>query len=583
MATQFLLRDNRARAVVENEVILMSKGNNLSELYRISREIHATLEPQVALQLVMREAVGLVNATSGSLVLVNPTTGLLDIEASEGLPEDGADLKLRLDEGITGWVVRHGQPLRVDDVSNDKRYVTLRSDVCSEMAVPIVMDGEVRGVLNVDADQPAAFSAADQKLLEELADHATQVIRNTWLFEQSRHQARLLESLVSVRQSINSSLNLDDVLQDITREAVSLFPARMASLQLVDGSGEWLELRAQHGAGEDYRSRPRLRVDDSFMGSVVRRRKPIQVVNVQTSAQYQHPEIARREGLVSLLSVPLVFDDKCLGTLNVYTDQPHVFSNEETHALVALAELSAIAIDKARLYERTVDVEEQLRRNEQLSALGLLAAEVAHEIRNPLTVMKMLYHSLNLDFGSDDPRAEDARVLSEKMNQLDAIVERIVNFARNAEPRMAPVDLAGLLDDLALLTRHKLQHQRITLQREMANSLPSVNGDATQLSQAFLNLILNATEAMPEGGTLTIRAATEANAVAVAFADTGPGMTEEQRARAFTGMLSTTKEKGGGLGLAIVAKVAEAHGGQVEVDAREGEGTTITLRLPVTA
>ena len=88
---------------------------------------------------------------------------------------------------------------------------------------------------------------------------------------------------------------------------------------------------------------------------------------------------------------------------------------------------------------------------------------------------------------------------------------------------------------------------------------------------------------MPEGGTLTIRAATEANAVAVAFADTGPGMTEEQRARAFTGMLSTTKEKGGGLGLAIVAKVAEAHGGQVEVDAHEGEGTTITFRLPVTA
>ena len=145
-----------------------------------------------------------------------------------------------------------------------------------------------------------------------------------------------------------------------------------------------------------------------------------------------------------------------------------MFSIEEVRTLSALAELSAVAIEKARLYERTVDVEEQLRRNEQLSALGLLAAEVAHEIRNPLTVMKMLYHSMELDFAEGDPRAEDARVLDEKMNHLDQIVDNIVKFARNAEPQMGPVDIPTLLDDLSLLTRHKLQHQQITLVREDA-------------------------------------------------------------------------------------------------------------------
>ena len=557
--------------------------NRHERLYQVARAIHSTLEPADALQLVMREVVDLLNATSGSLVLVNPTTGLLDIEASEGLPADGAALKLRLDEGITGWVARTGEPARVDDVSADKRYVTVRAGIQSEMAVPLVMEGEVRGVLNVDADRLAAFSAEDQELLEELAGHAAQVIRNTWLYEQLRHKTRFLETLVSVGQSINSSLNLDDVLEGITREAAVLIPAQVASLQLLDVTGDWLELRAQHGAGTDYQERPRLSVDDSFLGSVVRRRKPSQVENMQTSPQYQHPEIARREGLVSLLSVPLIFNEQCLGTLNVYTDVPHVFSNEEVSTLTALSELSALAIEKARLYERTVDVEEQLRRNEQLSALGLLAAEVAHEIRNPLTVMKMLYHSLDLNFEEDDPRAEDARVLGDKMNHLDAIVERIVNFARNAEPQMAQVNVHELLEDLALLTRHKLQHLHITLARNMAADLPKMRADATQLSQAFLNLILNATEAMPDGGTLTISTEVNDGKLVVAFSDTGPGMTEEQRDRAFTGMLSTTKEKGAGLGLAIVVKVAEAHGGQVEVETREGEGTTITLRLPVTA
>ncbi len=560
-----------------------SSANRHERLYQVARAMHSTLEPADALQLVMREVVDLLDATSGSLVLVNPTTGLLDIEASEGLPADGAALKLRLDEGITGWVARTGEPARVDDVSADKRYVTVRAGIQSEMAVPLVMEGEVRGVLNVDSDRPAAFSAEDQELLEELAGHAAQVIRNTWLYEQLRHKTRLLETLVSVGQSINSSLNLDDVLEGITRETAGLIPAQVASLQLLDATGDWLELRAQHGAGTDYQERPRLGVGDSFLGSVVRRRKPSQVENVQTSPQYQHPEIARREGLVSLLSVPLIFNEQCLGTLNVYTDTPHAFSNEEVSTLTALSELSALAIEKARLYERTVDVEEQLRRNEQLSALGLLAAEVAHEIRNPLTVMKMLYHSLDLNFEDEDPRAEDARVLGDKMNHLDAIVDRIVNFARNAEPQMGQVNIHELLEDLALLTRHKLQHLHITLEQNLSTDLPKVRADATQLSQAFLNLILNAAEAMPDGGTLTISSAEDEGTIAVVFTDTGHGMTEEQRERAFTGMLSTTKEKGAGLGLAIVAKVAEAHGGRVEVETREGEGTTITLRLPITA
>ena len=554
-------------------------SEQLQRLYEVSRAIHSTLESTEALRLIVREAVSLMGASSGSLALVNPTTGLLEIAASEGLPEDASAMSLRPNEGITGWVAHHGEPLRIGDVSADERYISARPEVRSELAVPLFIEEDVRAVLNVDAESVDAFSETDQKLLEELARHATQVIVNTWQYEQHRQRAELLRSLVSVGQTINSNLHLDEVLESITREAAGLGRVKMCSLQLLDPSGEWLEMRAQFGAGTDYRQRPPLSVVESLMGSVVRRRKPMQVLNVQTSAQYQHPETARREGLVSLLCAPLVFGDQSLGTLSVYTEAPHVFSNEEVRTLSALAELSAVAIEKARLYERTVDVEEQLRRNEQLSALGLLAAEVAHEIRNPLTVMKMLYHSMELDFAEGDPRAEDARVLDEKMNHLDQIVDNIVKFARNAEPQMGPVDIPSLLDDLSLLTRHKLQHQQITLLREDAPDLPPVKGDATQLSQAFLNLILNAAEAMQHGGKLQIATTAVEQGVTVTFTDSGPGMTEEQREYAFTGMLSSTKDKGGGLGLAIVAKVAEAHGGRVEVESAPDEGTRIILRL----
>jgi signal transduction histidine kinase len=567
---------------------IQARYERLNLLQQVGNVIHSTLEPQEALQLIVREAVRLMHASSGSVVLVNPTSDFLEIHASQGLPPNAAELRLRVGEGITGWVARTGKPARVAEVARDPRYVMLRREVRSELAVPLEVNGEVRGVLNVDSDRKDAFSTDDQELLEALAAQAARVIHNTWLYEQLRLKARLFESLASVSRTINSTLNLDDALKVVAREACVLMRAQMCSLMMLDETQEWLDLRASYGAGEAYVKKPRLNVAESLLGAVMRRQKPVQVGNVQTSGRYQNVEMARRDGLVSLLSVPLLFAGQAIGTLNVYTGQPYNFSNEEIRILSALAELSAIAIEKARLYERVVDVEEQLRQNEKLSALGLLAAEVAHEIRNPLTVMKMLYHSLDLKFPGRDPRAKDAQIIGEKMEHLNKIVERILDFARTTEPELAPVNLSGLIDELGLLVRHKLANQNVRLVRELQPDLPAMLGDATQLEQAFLNLILNAAEAMPQGGTLTIklrtlrlpRAGARPTHVVVEFSDTGEGMSEEQRRRAFKSVLGTTKATGSGLGLAIVGRIVETHRGTVKIKSRRGRGTTVTVTLP---
>jgi len=333
--------------------------------------------------------------------------------------------------------------------------------------------------------------------------------------------------------------------------------------------------------------KPRLSVEESFLGTVVRRKKPLQLENVQTSSRYQKVEVARREQLVSLLSVPLIFSGEVIGTLSVYSGEPYHFSNEEIRILSALAELSAIAIEKARLYERIVDVEEQLRQNEKLSALGLLAAEVAHEIRNPLTVMKLLYHSLQLKFPENDPRTKDARLIDAKIEHLNKIVEQILDFARTTEPKFAPVNLNELIDELGLLVRHKLANQNVKLIYQLQPDLPVIMGDAPQLEQAFLNLILNAAEAMPNGGTLTIRSkvvhwprsAEKSTHLSVEFKDSGHGMSKELQRQAFTKMLATTKSTGTGLGLAIVGRIIETHHGEIEVKSSIGRGTTIRILL----
>ena len=568
--------------IVNDELAkLMSRYERLQLLYQVSNVIHSTLDAQEALQLIVDEAVRLMKANSGSVVLINPTNGMLEISASKNLPSTATKLKLRVGEGITGWVARTGKPARVGDVNQDARYVIARRGVKSELAVPLEVNGELRGVINVDSDRANAFTEDDQELLQQLAVQAAKVIQNTWLFEQLRLKAHLFESLASVSRTINSTLNLDEVLRAITREARQLMHARVCSLMMLNDDCQWLDLRASHGAGEAYIKKPRLSVEESLLGSVVRRKKPVQIENVQTSSRYQNVEVARREELVSLLSVPLLFGGQAIGTLNVYTSRPYNFSNEEVKILSALAELSAIAIEKARLYERIVDIEEQLRQNEKLSALGLLAAEVAHEIRNPLTVMKLLYHSLDLKFPQNDPRAKDARIIDAKIEHMNKIVEQILDFARTTEPKFAPVNLNELMDELGLLVRHKLANQNIRLIRDLQADLPVVLGDAPQLEQAFLNLILNAAEAMPVGGSLTVKSRNiSPTHVAVEFKDTGKGMSKELRRRAFTGALTSTKAKGSGLGLAIVGRIIDTHHGTLQIKSRLRQGTVVRVTLP---
>jgi len=151
---------------------------------------------------------------------------------------------LRIGEGVTGWVARHGKPARVGDATQDSRYIAARRGVKSELAVPLEVNGETRGVINVDSDRADAFSADDQDLLEQLAVQAAKVIHNTWLYEQLRLKVHLFESLSSVSRTINSTLNLDEALRVITREACELMRARMCSLMMLDESREWLDLRA---------------------------------------------------------------------------------------------------------------------------------------------------------------------------------------------------------------------------------------------------------------------------------------------------------------------------------------------------
>jgi len=210
----------------------------------------------------------------------------------------------------------------------------------------------------------------------------------------------------------------------------------------------------------------------------------------------------------------------------------------------------------------------------------MLAEEVAHVVRNPMAVVRMLWHTAIRGLATSEPQARDLQLIEAKLSQMNAILDRILNLARSADPEMKEMDAAEVVREVALLTRTKLASARVqAVLKVTPPGLACIRGDRPLLEQAFLNLVLNALEAMKEGGELRMEVGVFREEVSLAVADTGSGMEKEVAARLFEPFL-TRRAGGTGLGLALVRRTVEAHGGTVRVQSKPRKGTRVEIRLP---
>jgi len=567
---------------------LLQRLSKLQTLYKTTALLNTTLKTDRLLQLVLRAAVQSLKASSGSLLLLDPEEQTLRFKVATGLKKSEYETrKIPLGQGVTGWVALHGKPLCVPHVHSDPQYLQIRTSVQSEMAAPLIIEDKVIGVICVDNLHPDAFCRDDQELLVAVAAQAAKVIQNARLYEELKKRAEELETLFAVGQTIVSSLDLKEVLKRITREAVRLTRTRLCSLMLLDETEQELAIRAEHGSSKQYIRKPNLKVSDSLLGQVVLLRSPLYVRDVKREPRYKFSDLAAREGLCSLLSVPLIYEGNPIGVLNVYTGKPHAFPQEEVNILTALASLSAIAIEKARLYERVMLVEDYVRKNEKLSLLGGLSAEVAHEIRNPMNVINMLIHSMERDMDPNDPKRRDVEIIRRKVAQANQMVTQLLDITRSRDPLIEPVNINQLMEELLLLMRHRFSLKNIRVLTRFSEELPALPGDRLRLEQAFLNLIFNATEAMPEGGQLTVttqinrsKNPDQSPRLAVAIRDSGIGISQEQQKRLFEPFF-TLRPMGVGLGLSVVQRVVKDHQGSVRVKSRPGKGSLFLLEFPL--
>ena len=546
-----------------SSMVLPVEPGDLAEAKRLARR-------------VVTEARRRFQVERAALFLLNPNLGDLEVEASVGLALQNRNKRWQVGQGLVGWVASRGIAARAD-------VKTIRhalGPAGSEMAAPLSEGDKLLGVLAVGTKRKNHFHPGQEQELAILAREAAGWMALAWRVAGTRAEGERSAALAEVGAAVGAEETVPAILQRVARESQRLCGAKVVSIFLLEKETQELRLETCLGASAKYRKQPPMPAAETALGFVVRGCRPFTLVRVAESALDLHTDRMLQEGVASLAAVPLADPQGGVGVLCVGTREIHRFSDAEIRLLTGMAGLAAAALGRARLASRLDQTEEELRNRERLSSLGMLAAEVAHEVRNPLAVVRMLWHSAVRGLPTSEPQARDLQMIETKLGQMNTILDRILNLARSADPEMQELDAAEVVEEVALLTRTKLGFARIAAVLKLpTRGTARIRGDRALLEQALLNLVLNGMEAMKDGGELRLEVRAAKDGVFLAVQDQGPGMKKEVAERLFEPFL-TRRPGGTGLGLALVRRTVEAHGGSVRVQSKPGRGTRVEIRLP---
>jgi signal transduction histidine kinase len=290
--------------------------------------------------------------------------------------------------------------------------------------------------------------------------------------------------------------------------------------------------------------------------------------------------LLHQHGTQSGICVVIQGDQRPFGLIGVYTARQRTFIRDEIHFLQDIAIEITLAVQRSQAERRRR--ERETLRAEQMALVAQLATGVAHEIRNPLTSVKMLIQANQEEGGKGPLSQEDLQIIEGEIRRMERCLQTFLDYARPPKPERAPIDLAALAQRTLALVEGRAARQKVALRCVPAAGPFPVEADAGQMQQLLLNLVLNALDAMPQGGALEIHLRTCGDRAEVAVLDTGPGIAPAMQGQLFQ-PFATSKETGVGLGLVISRRIAEEHHGSLNVQGRPEGGACFTLQLPLTA
>ena len=356
----------RALSLQELKQVVKERNREIQLLHRMSASIGSSLELGTVLKHIVEVVVEVTKADACLLYLISEKKDELILRASKNPhPRLIGRIAIGLGEGITGWVARERLPVVIPrNASDDSRFKffhRLPEDRYQAfVSVPILSKGEVVGVINVQHKRSKRYGEEKLALLTTIANQVGGAIENARLYDEMRQKARRLETLSQVSETVASSRLLEDVLQLIVTMTAQLMSSKISSIMLVDQDSGELRIAATQSLSEAYRRKPSLKIGQSMSGRAVKEQRPIYVPDVTAEGSYFYRDLAKQEGLHSLLTVPMLMKERIIGVINVYTSTHYVFSDEEVKTLQSIANQAAVAIEHTRLMEKSFEMQEAL-------------------------------------------------------------------------------------------------------------------------------------------------------------------------------------------------------------------------------
>lgn len=367
-------------------LVMETRETDSSRDFQALQDIIETVNSSLDLQTVLDRIVALVSEVTEAdaclLYLLDAPADVLVLRASKPPhPEAVGEVALRVGEGLTGTVAKARRSIVIErQAATDPRFKPFQQlpedHYEAFLSAPITARDRLIGVINVQYREPHAYAPETILLVETIGRLVGGAVVNAQLYDIERRRLQELETLSQVTAAVVSSRYLDEILQLIVTVTAELMGSKICSLMLLDDQQQALVIKATQALSAAYRNKPPIQVGESISGLVVRERRPIAVRDVTRDERYRYPEIAKREGLKSLLSVPMTVRDRIVGVINCYTVKEHRFSRDEIQILSTIANQAAVAIERTHLIEEAMTAREALETRKIVEqAKGLLMAE----------------------------------------------------------------------------------------------------------------------------------------------------------------------------------------------------------------
>ena len=390
----------------------------------------------------------------------------------------------------------------------------------------------------------------------------------------------------NLSKTVTQVLEIDDLLEYIVDIIIKTIAVKKVSILVLDSDESKYEIRASHGFNGEIKNLL-LRKDDFLSRWMEEKNEVVIREEVEEEISYDSRMNLINTKMMELdseVSLPLIHDNRLVGVINLdKKENGGVYSYREFEMLKALANQASVAIENARLYDMLRKSKIHMRRADKLAPLGTLTAGLAHEIRNPLVSIKTFLQLLPERFDDNEFRNNFLNLTIEEVERICRLLTELLEFARPSEPILKEIDINDVLEKVIMLAENEGLKKNLVIHKQYVSGLPKVMADKEQMKQVFLNVILNAVQASYENGEIFIETRFlegEKKFVQIEIKDTGKGISEKNIENIFTPFF-TTKDGGTGLGLSICHQIIQEHKGTIDVQSKEGNGSSFIISLPL--